>query len=134
MIGADGEQPTSFSFNGHEVYASCGVTHENNYFIYGDDDLMRQVLKLDNCGLTKLEPLPFNHHRGACGSSNGTIFLFFSSETWGPTDYKQCRRATSPLGPWTFMEPSNYDHRYTALAASQGDEIVDFEIFLINYL
>ena len=124
MIGADGEQPTSFSFDGQEVFASCGVVHENIYYIYGGDErdgLIRKVLKLDNCGLTNLEPLSFNHHRGACGSSNETIFLCFSSETWGPTDYKQCRRATSPLGSWNEMKPSTYDHRYTALAASQGD-------------
>ena len=84
MISADGEQSTSFSFDGHEVFASCGVTHENNYFIYGGDGgkdasdaVRRQVLKLDNCGLTNLKPLTFDYNRGACGSSNGVIYLCF---------------------------------------------------------
>ena len=119
MISADGEQSTSFSFDGHEVYTSCGVTHENNYFIFGGGgNVMRQVLKLDNCGLTNLKPLPFNYIRGACGSSNGAIYLCFPD---GYQNAKLGRRATSPLGPWSAMEPSTYDHRYTAIAASQGE-------------
>ena len=119
MIGADGEQSTSFSFNGHEVFTSCGVTHENNYFIFGGENFKKQVLKLDNCGLTNLEPLPFNYNRGACGSSNGTIYLCFSD---GYQNAKLGRRATSPLGPWSAMESSTYKHRYTVSVSSQGDD------------
>ena len=85
--------------------------HENNYFVYGGSQNRRQVLQLVNCGLTSIDSLLFDLNRGACDASNGLIVLCFDF-----SDDKQCRRATSPLGPWDMMTPSTFSHALTSIA------------------
>ena len=82
------------------------MTHENNFYIYGGEGAgnRRQVLQVDNCGLTLIGSLSFDHDKGACGSSNGVIVLCFDV-----SDTKQCRKSTSPLGEWSEMTSSTYD-------------------------
>ena len=92
---------------------SCGVTHENNFFIYGG---LRQVLQLIDCSLSYIGSIPFNHDLGACDTSNGVIVLCFDYY-----DTKQCRKATQPLGEWNDMALSKYDHRFTQIATSTGN-------------
>ena len=116
MIGTDGELFTGFSFNGQEVYLSCGVTHENSLFIYGGSANERQVLQVIDCGLNLIGILPFDHIEGACDSANGLILLCFVEN-----ESKLCRQAATPLGPWSEMTPSTYDHRWTQIATSPGN-------------
>ena len=119
MIGPGGELSTGFDFNGQIITGSCGVTHENKLFIYGGTptvELKRQVLQLAGCGLSSIGTIPFNHEFGACDSSNGLIVLCFEFH-----DGKQCRKATTPLGVWSVMMPSTYDHRATRIAMSPGN-------------
>ena len=116
LIGATGELSTSFDFNYQEVYESCGVMHENNYFVYGGSQNRRQVLQLVNCGLTSIDSLLFDLYASACDASNGLIVLCFDFN-----DNKQCRRATSPLGPWDMMTPSTFSHARTSIAISPGN-------------
>ena len=97
------------------MWRSCGVTHENIFFIYGGFPNERQVLQLIDCGLSSIGTLPFDYAWGACDSSNGLILLCFDIN-----DTKQCRQATTPLGPWSEMTPSTYDHRATQIATSPG--------------
>ena len=118
MIDENGELSTSFDFNDQEVYRACGVTHENNLFIYGGDyysDLQRQVLQVIDCGLTSIGTIPFDHEYGACDSANELIVLCFDYN-----DSKQCRQSSTPLGPSSEMTPSTYDHRHTQIATSPG--------------
>lgn len=116
MIDATlGERSNSVALNGHSVYQSCGVTHENKFYIYGGDRLTQQVLQVDNCGLTLIGSLSFDHDKGACGSSNGVIVLCFDI-----SDTKKCRKSTSPLGEWSEMTSSTYEHRWTSIALSPG--------------
>ena len=115
MIGTDGELSTRFDYNDQEVEQSCGVTYENNFFIYGGDLNTRQVLQVIDCGLSSIGTLLFDHYFGACDSANGLILLCFDEN-----DTKQCRQATTPLGPWSEMTPSTYDHRWTQIATSPG--------------
>ena len=97
------------------MYLSCGVTHENNFFIYGGESNKRQVLQLVDCALTLLGTIPFNHEHGTCGSSNGLIVLCFADY-----DAKQCRKSLKPLGEWSEMTPSTFDHGSTQIATSPG--------------
>ena len=118
MIGTDGELSTRFDFNYQEVKESCGVTHNNIFFIYGGEQNIRQVLQVIDCGLSSIGTLPFDHEWGACDSANGLILLCFEGN-----EPKQCRQATTPLGPWSEMTPSTYDHRRTEIATSPGNLI-----------
>ena len=118
MIGTDGELLTGFDFNDQAVYHSCGVTHENSLFLYGDNLNKRQVLQVIDCGLSSIGILPFDHYVGACDSANGLILLCFDYN-----DTKQCRQARTPLGPWSEMMPSTYNHRATQIATSPGNLI-----------
>ena len=116
LIGETGELSTAFDFNDQEVYKSCGVTHENNLFIYGGHENKRQVLQVINCSLSLIGTTPFDHMYGACDSWNGIIVLCFSY-----FDYKLCRQATTPLGQWSDMTLSKYEHRSTQIASSPGN-------------
>ena len=118
LIGETGELSTTFDLNNKEVESSCGVTHENNFFIYGGEENKRQVLQLNDCSLSNIGSIPFNHELGACDSSNGLIILCFE---W--YDTKQCRQATQPLGEWSDMALLTYEHRATQIATSPGNLI-----------
>ena len=104
-----------FDLNYQEVKSSCGVTHENNFFIYGGESNKRQVLQLVDCALTLFGTIPFDHGFGPCGSSNGLIVLCFADY-----DAKQCRKSLKPLGEWSEMTPSTFDHGSTQIATSPG--------------
>lgn len=124
--------------NGHDVKMSCAVTHENKFYLFGgysqhkyenDDPVPRKkVLQLDNCGLVSIGSLEFEFTRGACGSLNGTIVLCFHYY-----DDNQCRQSTSPLGPWSMMTPSTYDHRAASMAMSPGDLFRPLEFLRFNF-
>ena len=116
LIGEMDELSTAFDLNGQEVFESCGVTHENNHYIYGGDENKRQVLQLIDCSLSLIGTIPFNHEWGACDSSNGIIVLCFDIN-----NYKRCRQATTPLGEWRELTPSTYEHRITHIATSPGN-------------
>ncbi len=115
MIGMDGELSTSFYLNYRElsIASLCGVTHENNLLIYGYDDNV--VLQVVNCSLTSIGTIPFDHEWGACDSSNGLIVLCFDYY-----DNRQCRQSSTPLGSWSEMTPSTFDHKLTQIATSPG--------------
>ena len=116
LIGETGELSTAFNLKNLRVYMSCGVTHENNHYIYGGETThKRQVLQLTDCSLSNTGTIPFNHYRGACDSWNGIIILCFDHD-----DSRQCRQATQPLGEWSDMELSTYEHRHTQIAMSPG--------------
>ena len=116
LIGETGELSTRFNLNGQEVESSCGVTFQNILFIYGGQSNTRQILQVTDCSLSPIGTLPFDHDAGACESSNGIIVLCFDTN-----DAKQCRQATTPLGEWSDMALSTYDHRFTQIATSPGN-------------
>ena len=137
LISAMGELSIAFESNVHEVDKSCGVTHENNFFIYGGVVNRKQVLQLINCGLTFIGALPFNHFMGACDSSNGRIVLCFDRgepyKVEEDSNSRQCRRATSPLGPWSEMPLSAVDHDNVPIVASPGSLHFD-ELFSLSFI
>ena len=75
MIDTNGELSTTFDFSNKNVYCSCGVTHKNEYFIYGSRQVKtrQQVLKVIGCRLESLADLNFNHQEGTCASSNEIV-------------------------------------------------------------
>ena len=125
LIDTVGELSTTFDFNRHQVYKGCGVEFQNKQYIFGSDKNKRQVLRIDDCGFVKLNELAFDHWAGACGSTDDVIVLCFAEYEGfngsGGKDYRHCRQASSPTGPWVEMEPTTFDHRYTSIATSPGE-------------
>merc|ERR1711935_1059920 len=121
LIETSGEVLTSFRFGGKEVFASCGVTFQNKYFIFGGLDNKRQILQINDCSLTSVGLTPFEHFFGACGSTDTMVILCFNDDK---SDNKRCRQTSSPTGPWTQMALSTYDHRETSIASSQDEFLV----------
>ena len=119
LIDTKGELLTTFEFNGQEVDRSCGVTYQNKHLIFGGKVNKRQILQVDECGLTKLGNLPFDHMLGACGSTEDVMILCFNFEK--KNDFKKCRQASSPTGSWSELALSSFEHRDTAIAASPGN-------------
>ena len=116
LIGTKGELSTTFDFNGQEVSGSCGVTYHNTHFIYGGKVNKQQILQLKDCGLINVGLLEFNHHVGACASTNEAIILCFDNNT-----KKRCRQASTLNGPWRDMTLSTYEHQQTSIATSPGN-------------
>merc|ERR1711970_25274 len=113
LINLDGDLPTTFRFNGAYVTHSCSVTLENNHYIFGGQHNMRQILQVDNCGLTNIGSLPFDFYYGACDKANNGFVLCFAS-----TQPNTCRKSLSPTGPWTEMAPTKHGYAYNAIAGS----------------
>ena len=121
LIEAAGEVLTKFKFDGQEVHSSCGVMFQNKHFLFGGETNKRLVLKIKNCGLSNIGSTPFDHRAGACSSTDEAVILCFNVENKDNNDYKRCRQASSPNGPWTQLALSTYDHRYTSIATSPGN-------------
>ena len=94
------------------------MTFQNKHYIFGGDTKMRQILQLEDCGLINVGQLNFDHRRGACGSNEGVMVLCFNFVT---SDYKRCRQASSPNGPWSELAAPSHEHGLTAIALSPGD-------------
>ena len=88
-----------------------------SHAVFGGEKNERQVLQVDDCGLSRIGTTPFDHVFGACASTDVLIMLCFNLDS---NDYKRCRQASSPSGPWTQMALSRYDHRATSIATSAG--------------
>ena len=104
--------------NGEEVHQSCGTTFQNKHYIFGGNSKKKQILELKDCVLINVGLLEFDHHRGACGSNEEVLVLCFNFKT---SDYKRCRQAESPTGPWIEVALSTYEHGETAIATSPGN-------------
>ena len=102
------------------------MTFRNQHFFFGgapkgEVQNNRRILELKDCGLIKIDSdLSFDHRSGACGSTDEVIILCFNNDD--PDDFKRCRQASFPQGPWSEMNLSTYEHRATSIAPSQGSQ------------
>ena len=120
LIDTAGVLSTNFDFNGQEVFYSCGVTFQNKHFIFGGSNKhKRQIIQINDCDLIEIGSISFDHYSGACGSTDEMVILCFNSN--GSNDYKRCRQASSPNGPWTQIALSTYKHSLTSIANSPGN-------------
>ena len=129
ITNAAGRQDTDFDFvfgEGTSVYYSCSVTWKNELYVFGGftkkrQNSERQISKLDGCQLTLIGELKFNHYHGACASvADAKLYLCFGN-IYNFADYKKCRVALSPTGDFEEIIGSNFDHRLTRIAASEGN-------------
>ena len=102
-----------------EVFHSCSLTWRNQFFVFGGDQEKRQVSKLSGCRLSLVGTLAFDHVEAGCSNvGDEVIYLCFNANN--ADDYKKCRSATAPLGDYTEVALSTYEHRYTRIASSQS--------------
>ena len=101
-----------------EVRSSCSVTWQNEFYVFGGNSKKRQISKLDGCELKSVGTLGFDHS-GSCSNMNDdTLYLCFNIDA--TEDYMKCRSATDPLGSFTEIPSTNYDHRYARTVASES--------------
>ena len=120
LIDTAGELSTTFDFDGYKIERSGGVTFQNKQYIFGGRFNSQQILRLDDCGLVSIGLTPFVHYYGASGSTDAMIILCFNVATTG--DSYRCRQASSPIGPWSEMTMSMYEHQLTSIATSPGNQ------------
>ena len=122
ITNADGRQDIDFDFvfgEGTEVKYSCSMTWKNELYIVGGQSKERQISKLVGCELTLIGQLRFDHYNGGCANvADEKLYLCFDFES-----ADKCRVATSPMGVFEEINESSYDHRYTRIAASEGNKI-----------
>ena len=100
-----------------EVYHSCSVTWQNQFYIFGGDKKKNQVSMLNGCKLERVGTLTFDHWLGACAAANQKILLCFNLSV---NDGKKCRMASSPTGQFSEISSSKFDHQQTRIAVGEG--------------
>ena len=110
------------------VYGSCSLTFKNEFYIFGGgenyhqdqewtEDMSRQILKVDGCGLRKIGSLPFEHNRGGCAAvGDDKIYLCF-----GDWESESCRYASHPTGSFNDVRTGFFEHGSIRIAASKGN-------------
>ena len=124
-IDSDGSFETvMFDFEADtEAHGSCLLRWQNKYYIFGSDNayksfngLRHQVSIVNGNKLERKGTLAFPFGSGTCTVLNQqTIVLCFH---WD--DPKACRQSKNPLGSFTKLPDSKYEHRSTRIASFDG--------------
>ena len=108
-----------------EVSNSCSVAFRGEFYVFGGDwnghneQHMKQILKVTDCSLEKIGKLRFKFRYGACAAVNEeSIYLCFS-DRGGET--KQCYVGADPVGSFSEINQSQFNHDYTRVAAGEGN-------------
>ena len=113
-----GYQQLDFEFGSYtEVFRSCSLQWQNLFYVFGGYKERRQVSMVNGHRLERKATLDFYLIRGACTVLNqNTIVLCFD-------EYEKdvCRQSNYPLGSFTKLPNSNYDHQYTRIASFDGN-------------
>ena len=121
-----------FTFeSGTEVEYSCSIVWQGKMFVFGGYNYRRQISVVDQCRLKKKGVLPFDMITGACAQNeNREVFICFQnyrdSSTW-----KSCRRSSGPLGNFSKLPNSKYDHRDARIAVTSGESNLLFNLVLL---
>ena len=106
--------------DGIEIDLSCGVTFENQFFVYGGKEKNRQIARVEDCSLKKIGELPqyFGMAGGGCTVAKGHVYLCFG----GKSNVRACVKTTNPSDTSTSsfisIASSHYTHGLTRVAAS----------------
>ena len=128
MTNAAGDVDHDFYFtidNDVDVYHSCSLTWQNEFYVYGGDITTTHVSKLNACRLERVGELAYNLNHVACASvSDERIYLCFDYDNINNSDTaNKCRVGSSPVGQFNEVTPSRHYHRDTRIAANNGESI-----------
>ena len=101
-----------------EVYHSCSITWRSQFFLFGGEKEKTQISTITGCKLDRIGTLSFELDFGGCANINDeTIYLCFSI-TEG--DSRKCRIGQSPVGDFSGIDDSSYQHGGMKLGVSEG--------------
>ena len=102
-----------------EVYYSCSIAWQNQFYIFGGKTQKQQISKLVGCELSRVGTLDFDHYLGGCTNiADNQVYLCFNAAEGN--NYKKCRVASGPLGNFDEISQSAFPHRYTQVASSNS--------------
>ena len=116
LLDSNGRQDTVTCFShdaNADVHYGCSLTWHNSFYVFGGES-KRQINQVIGTRLAIVGELTFDHFYGAC-SVMGTesVFLCFD---YG--DRRRCRVALDPLGLFSEVKLSTYDHWLSGNPAS----------------
>ena len=119
-INLSGYDQINFQYDKNtEIHGSCSLQWHNHFYVFGGFNLWRQVSMVKSNRLEQKASLDFNFHLGACTVLNQqTIILCFDN-----VEKRVCRQSNKPLGLFTKLRDSNYDHRVIRMASFDGKSI-----------
>ena len=98
---------------------SCSLSWRNQFFVFGGFSQKRQISQLVGCELSRVGTLDFDHYYGGCTNvADDRMYLCFN--IGDSNDYKKCRVASDPMGSFTEVSKSAFEHRYTRVASSNS--------------
>ena len=113
-----------------EVDRSCSIQWQNYYFVFGGFTQKRQVSVVNGNRLERKGSLAFDFNEGGCTVLNQiTIVLCFA--TFGEQDV--CRQSNNPLGSFTKLPNSNFNHYAIRLASFNGKNTIYWKIKTQNF-
>jgi len=98
-----------------EVRGSCAVTYQGRFYVYGGWKRKRQIAKVTDKSLVKVESLPFDFSEGGCSSTTDKIILCFHEDG----DLRTCYKTTNPIAQFKETRKSIYEHRRIKFASSE---------------
>ena len=101
-----------------EVYRSCSLQWKNQYYVFGGQKQDHQVSVVVDNRLELKGTLDFKFNGGGCTVLNQHIVVLCFGDH--KNDRRGCRQSKNPIGPFTRMPQSNYDHRATRIASFDG--------------
>ena len=94
-----------------EVYMTCMLFYNNEAWFFGGNHLSTQISKISGCKLERVGSLAFYFTDGVCTMFRNELFLCFDQSSDGE-QMNLCRNADSPLGTFTKITHSHYNHDY----------------------
>ena len=99
-----------------DVYYGCSITYRGDFYVLGSKNEKTQIAKVNGCRLERIGSLSFEFYSGGCSVANEEIFICFSYN-----DKKQCYVGNDPLGSFSKISKSNFDHDGTHIASNNGE-------------
>ena len=107
--------------NNVDVYHSCGVQFQGNFYVYGSSVYTgrnTQIAMISDCALKRIATLPFTHEQGACAVGFDKLFLCFDMRRGNG---RNCYESNQPTGPFDQVRYSTEKHWYSRVAANSGE-------------
>ena len=128
-----GYELLDFNFGyGTEVYFSCSLQWQNQFYVFGGKNEKKQVSVVNGNRLERKGTLDFDFSEGGCTVLNQSIIVLCFGD---PNNRKLCRQlhSNNPVGSFTKLPESNHGHRATRIASFDGKNYSSFQQIACNF-
>ena len=131
LIDANGREDIDlkFNLNNNEFHDGCSLTFQNEAYFFGGANKPRQILQIKGCEVVYEGDLPFDLTKGACATSQDTLFLGFPNTTG---QEKNFYRSEGPFEEYA-KTTSIHNHNYGQIAASDCKLSINFHFDTKNF-